>query len=106
MVGTFLCFALVFPSLTINLSMATNISSNINATFKGEFYVLNLLEDVQELSAIVLLFCGYAYLRLLKKTKRQRKLTKLEVIMYIITTTATFLFAGTYLLFFLDRNFG
>ena len=68
--------------------------------------MLNLLEDVQELSAIVLLFCGYAFIRLLKKTKRERKLTKSEIIMYIITATATFLFAGTYLLFFLDRNYG
>ena len=68
--------------------------------------MINFLEDVQELSAIVLLFCGYAFIRLLKKTKRERKLTKYEIIMYIVTATATFLFAGTYFLFFLDRAYG
>ncbi|MEK5233827.1 hypothetical protein MHB42_19215 [Lysinibacillus sp. FSL K6-0232] len=68
--------------------------------------MVNLLESVFQISAIVLLLCSFYYYRHLKKIKRERKLTAFELSIYVITRIALFLCAGSYLLLFLDRNFG
>ena len=66
--------------------------------------LISLLENVFQISAIILLLCSYYYYRHFKKIKRVRKLTLMELSIYIITHAAMFLCAGSYLLLFLDRN--
>lgn len=46
---------------------------------------MNLLENIYEFSIAVLLICSIFYVRQLKKTKRERKLTPFEFGMYFIT---------------------
>ncbi|WP_342560728.1 hypothetical protein NSQ95_09020 [Psychrobacillus sp. FSL W7-1457] len=60
--------------------------------------MVNLIESVNEVTILLLWLCGYAYIRLLKKTKRERKLNRFEVMMYIITYLVTFLYAASYVL--------
>nr|WP_245203697.1 hypothetical protein [Ammoniphilus resinae] len=67
--------------------------------------MVNLLENIFQLSAIILLLCSFYYYRHFKKVKRERKLNSLELSIYIITRVAFFLCAGSYLLLFLDRNY-
>uniref|UniRef100_C5D523 Uncharacterized protein n=1 Tax=Geobacillus sp. (strain WCH70) TaxID=471223 RepID=C5D523_GEOSW len=54
---------------------------------------MNILDDIRELGTILLLLCGYVYIWNLSKIKTERKLTKFEFIMYIITTIGTLLYA-------------
>ncbi|AVQ98173.1 hypothetical protein OBCHQ24_03745 [Oceanobacillus iheyensis] len=68
--------------------------------------LVNILENVFQLSAIVLLLCSFYFYRHFKKIKRERKLTATELSVYLITQVAAFLCAGSYFLLFLDRNFG
>ncbi|PIC56456.1 hypothetical protein CSV80_14495 [Sporosarcina sp. P12(2017)] len=65
-----------------------------------------LLKNIYQLSGVVLLICGIYYYFHFKKIKKERKLTKVELSIYIITRIAFFLCAGSFLLLFLDRNFG
>ncbi|KLT19925.1 hypothetical protein AA980_05090 [Neobacillus vireti] len=68
--------------------------------------MISLLENVFQLSAVILLLCSFYYYRHFKKIKRERKLTLFEFLIYVITQVALYLCAGSYLLLFLDRNFG
>ncbi|EKN71293.1 hypothetical protein BABA_02402 [Neobacillus bataviensis LMG 21833] len=68
--------------------------------------MINLLENLNELSIVLLLLCLFFYYWHLKKTKRKRKLSSFEFSMFVIIKLAYFLWAGSYLLLFLDRNFG
>ncbi|MFS0824699.1 hypothetical protein [Bacillus sp. 1P02SD] len=68
--------------------------------------MVRLLENIFQLSAIILLLCSFYYYRHFKKMKRERKLTPFELTIYVITQVAIYLCAGSYLLLFLDRNFG
>ncbi|SET63776.1 hypothetical protein SAMN05216389_11820 [Oceanobacillus limi] len=68
--------------------------------------MISLLENLFQISAIILLLCSFYYYRHFKKIKRERKLTLLERSIYITTQAAIYLCAGSYLLLFLDRNFG
>nr|WP_226669603.1 hypothetical protein [Metabacillus litoralis] len=68
--------------------------------------MISLLENVFQITAIILLLCSFFYYNHFKKMKRERKLTLLERTVYISTQVAIYLCAGSYLLLFLDRNFG
>ncbi|WHY88531.1 hypothetical protein QNH39_12105 [Neobacillus novalis] len=68
--------------------------------------MISLLENIFQLSAVLLLLCSFYYYRHFKKIKRERKLTLFEFFIYVITQVAIYLCAGSYLLLFLDRNFG
>ncbi|WHY85917.1 hypothetical protein QNH39_25630 [Neobacillus novalis] len=68
--------------------------------------MINLLENIFQVSAILLLLCSFYYYRHFKKIKRERKLTLFEFLIYVITQVAIYLCAASYLLLFLDRNFG
>ena len=72
----------------------------------GDDFLVSLLENTSQVSAIILLLCSIYYYRHFKKVKRERKLTKFESFIYVITQVALFLCAGSYLLLFLNRNFG
>ena len=71
----------------------------------GDDSLVSLLENIFQISAIILLLCSFYYYRHFKKIKRERKLTLFEFSLYIITQVAFFLCAGSYLLLFLDRNY-
>ncbi|MCL1702625.1 hypothetical protein [Lysinibacillus sp. Bpr_S20] len=68
--------------------------------------MVSLLENIFQVSAIILLLCSLYYYRHFKKIRRERKLTSLEFSIYVITQVALYLCAGSYMLLFLDRNFG
>lgn len=68
--------------------------------------IVNLLENIYQISAIILLLCAIYYYRHFKKMKRERKLNSSELSIYIITRIAIILFAASYMLLFLDRNYG
>ncbi|WP_226671597.1 hypothetical protein [Metabacillus litoralis] len=68
--------------------------------------MVSLLENLFQISAIILLLCSFYYYRYFKKIKRERKLNLFERSIYITTQIAIYLCAGSYLLLFLDRNFG
>ncbi|MEK4699504.1 hypothetical protein MKX47_07885 [Solibacillus sp. FSL R7-0668] len=65
--------------------------------------MVNLLENVYQLSAVVLLLCAIYYYRHFIKTKRARKLTRFEFSIYVITQIALFVCAGSYILLLLDK---
>ncbi|MEK5207352.1 hypothetical protein MHI40_10130 [Psychrobacillus sp. FSL H8-0510] len=66
--------------------------------------MVSLLENIFQISAIILLLCSLYYYRHFKKTKRERKLTSLEFSMFLLTEAAIFLCAGSYLLLLLDKG--
>ncbi|MDL4839414.1 hypothetical protein QQS35_02925 [Aquibacillus sp. LR5S19] len=68
--------------------------------------MVSLFETIFQISAIILFLCSFFYYRYFKKVKRERKLTSFELSVYIITQVAIYLCAGSYLLLFLERNFG
>ncbi|ARF16131.1 hypothetical protein SporoP17a_01700 [Sporosarcina ureae] len=68
--------------------------------------MIELLKNIYQLSGVVLLICGIYYYFHFKKIKKERKLTKVELSIYIITRIAFFLCASSFLLLFLDRNYG
>ncbi|MFJ8264267.1 hypothetical protein ACIQ4I_20375 [Rummeliibacillus sp. NPDC094406] len=68
--------------------------------------MVSLLENTFQISAVILLICAVYYYRHFKKTKRERKLTSFEFLIYIITRIAIYLCTISYILLFLDRNFG
>jgi len=59
---------------------------------------ISLLENVYELSIAVLLLCSLFSVRLLKKIKRERKLSAFEFTMDILIRTAIFLWLTSFLL--------
>jgi len=58
----------------------------------------SLLENVYELSIAVLLLCSAFSVRLLKRVKRERKLSAFELTMDIIIRVAIFLWLTSFLL--------
>ena len=60
--------------------------------------MINVLENIYGLSIAILLLCSFFYVRQLKKTKRERKLTTFESAMYLITQIAIILWVGSFLL--------
>lgn len=51
---------------------------------------VSLLENIYKISIAVLLLCSFFSVRLLKKIKRERKLTTFEFTMYVIIRIAIF----------------
>lgn len=66
---------------------------------------MNLLEGIKEVTSYVLLFCGYIYYRQLKNKLLEKKNSKFEIVMFVITGIATLFFAVSFLLLFLDTLF-
>ncbi|WP_229782623.1 hypothetical protein [Oceanobacillus indicireducens] len=58
-----------------------------------------LLEQLHELSILLLLLSSFFYYRHLKKIKRERKLTPFEFTMYITTQLACLLWGFTMLIY-------
>lgn len=59
---------------------------------------VRLLENIYEISIAILLLCSIFSVRLLKKIKRERKLSSFEFAMYIIIRIAIFLWLVSFLL--------
>ncbi|MBZ9536566.1 MULTISPECIES: hypothetical protein [Bacillaceae] len=68
--------------------------------------MINLLETINQLSLVLLLLCTFFYYWHLKKNKKKRKLTTFEFWMFFTIKLAIFVAAGSYVLLFLDRNYG
>ncbi|PHD56932.1 hypothetical protein COF61_25550 [Bacillus toyonensis] len=62
-----------------------------------------LVENLYQLSIVLLLLCSFCFYRYLKKMKRERKLTGFEITMYIMTQLAYFIWATTTLLKMLSQ---
>ncbi|MFD1412505.1 hypothetical protein [Oceanobacillus jeddahense] len=65
--------------------------------------MVGLLENISQLSGAVLLFCAIYYYFHFKKIKKERKLTYIELAIYILTQIAIVLWAASNILLFLDR---
>ncbi|WP_066254153.1 hypothetical protein [Neobacillus drentensis] len=63
-----------------------------------DILLINVLDNIYEFSIAILLLCSFFYVRQLKKTKRERKLTTFEFAMYLITQIAIFLWVGSFFL--------
>ncbi|PFN19351.1 hypothetical protein [Bacillus cereus] len=59
---------------------------------------ISLLENVYKMSIAVLLLCSIFSVRLLKKIKRERKLSPFEFTMYVIIRIAIFFWLASFLL--------
>ncbi|MGF9978192.1 hypothetical protein ABE042_02650 [Viridibacillus arvi] len=59
---------------------------------------VRLLENIYEISIAILLLCSIFSVRLLKKIKRERKLSSFEFAMYVIIRIAIFLWLASFLL--------
>lgn len=59
---------------------------------------VNLLENIYQISIAFLLLCSIFSVRLIKKLKRERKLSFFEKIMNIIIRIAIFLWLASFLL--------
>jgi len=64
---------------------------------------LDLLDTLYQISGLVLLICAIYYYFHFLKTKRERKLTPVELSVYIITQIAIPLWAISSLLLILDK---
>nr|WP_309228360.1 hypothetical protein [Virgibacillus sp. NKC19-3] len=60
-----------------------------------------VLENLHQLSILLLVICSFFYWRHLKNIKRERKLSAFEYIMYIMTQVAYVVWAATFLLLML-----
>ncbi|RDW17450.1 hypothetical protein CWR45_12075 [Oceanobacillus chungangensis] len=61
------------------------------------------LENIYDLSVLLLVICSLVYFMHLRKMKRERGLTSLEFTMYILTYLSYFLWAGSSLLILLSK---
>jgi hypothetical protein len=68
-------------------------------------FLIGLLEIVFQLSGAVLLVCAIYYYFHFKKIKRERKLTPIELTVYVVTQIAFLLLGSSYLLLLLDKNY-
>ncbi|PEC82558.1 hypothetical protein COK00_19565 [Bacillus cereus] len=59
---------------------------------------ISLIENVYKISIAVLLLCSFFSVRLLKKIKRERKLTTFEFTMYVIIRIAIFFWLASFIL--------
>ena len=66
---------------------------------KGADYLITVLENIKDLTFILIFISSIIYRRQLKLTKWKRKLSKGEMTMYIITTIALPIY-GLLILFF------
>lgn len=59
---------------------------------------VSLLENIYKISIAVLFLCSFFSVRLLKKIKRERKLTTFEFTMYVIIRIAILFWLSSFLL--------
>lgn len=59
---------------------------------------VSLLENIYKISIAILLLCSVFSVRLLKKIKRERKLTTFEFTMYVIIRIAIFFWLASFIL--------
>ncbi|MES5954508.1 hypothetical protein QCI42_13785 [Bacillus fungorum] len=59
---------------------------------------VSLLENIYKMSIAVLLLCSLFSVKLLKKIKRERKLTTFEFTMYVIIRIAIFFWLASFIL--------
>ncbi|AZJ19999.1 hypothetical protein CT694_09930 [Bacillus wiedmannii bv. thuringiensis] len=59
---------------------------------------VSLLENIYKISIAVLLLCSFFSVKLLKKIKRERKLTTLEFTMYVIIRIAILFWLTSFIL--------
>ncbi|HDR4421683.1 MULTISPECIES: hypothetical protein [unclassified Bacillus (in: firmicutes)] len=59
---------------------------------------VSLLENIYKISIAVLLLCSFFSVRLLKKLKRERKLTTFEFTMYVIIRIAILFWLTSFIL--------
>ena len=71
---------------------------------EGDVFLVSVLENMFQISGAILLLCGIYYYRHFKKMRRERKLTKSEATIYIITKIAMFCYGVSYFLLFLDQS--
>ncbi|WP_404817738.1 hypothetical protein [Ureibacillus galli] len=67
--------------------------------------MVNLLENLFDISISILFLSTIVYLLQLKKAKRTRKLTSTEHFMYILIRLAYFTAAVSYTLLLLDKHY-
>ncbi|MBD8025938.1 hypothetical protein H9636_04620 [Ureibacillus sp. Re31] len=67
--------------------------------------LVNLLENLFDISISILFLSTIVYLLQLKKAKRTRKLTSTEHFMYILIRLAYFTAAVSYTLLLLDKHY-
>ncbi|MGG2934398.1 hypothetical protein ABEO66_09585 [Bacillus pacificus] len=67
-------------------------------TLKDLLENVSLLENTYKISITVLLLCSFFSVRLLKKIKRERKLTTLEFTMYVIIRIAILFWLTSFIL--------
>lgn len=72
---------------------------------EGEDSLIDLVENIYQLSGAVLILCAIYYYFHFKRIKKERKLTKVELSIYLITQIAFILFAASSLLKILDKRF-
>ncbi len=63
-----------------------------------ESMAVRIVDDLQQLSLLLMFFSTFIFYRYLKKVKRDRKLTGFEWTMYFVTQFATLVWAITYLI--------
>ncbi|EPD51555.1 hypothetical protein HMPREF1210_02153 [Paenisporosarcina sp. HGH0030] len=68
---------------------------------KGADYLITILENIKELTSILIFISSIIYRRQLKLTKWKRKLSKGEMTMYIITSIAIPFYGITYFILLL-----
>ncbi|KFM98765.1 hypothetical protein D0U04_23630 [Bacillus clarus] len=65
---------------------------------------VRIIEDLHQMSILLMLLCSFCFYRYLKNIKRERKLTAFEFTMYIITPFATFIWGVTSIIKFLSES--
>ena len=68
-------------------------------------FVIGLLETIFQVSGVVLLICAIYYYFHFKKIKRERKLTPVDLTVYVVTQIAFLLLGSSFLLLLLDKNY-
>jgi len=67
--------------------------------------MVDVLENIFQVSGVVLLLCAFYYYFHFKKIKKERKLTPVEFTVYVVTQIALILLASSYLLLLLDKSY-
>ncbi|RKQ30012.1 hypothetical protein [Oceanobacillus halophilus] len=66
--------------------------------------MIGFIEIIFQVSGVVLFLCAIYYYLHFKKIKRERKLTTVELSVYVVTQIAFFLLGSSYLLLLLDKG--
>ncbi|WP_373893198.1 hypothetical protein [Virgibacillus sp. CBA3643] len=66
--------------------------------------MIGLLENIYQISGAVLIVCAVYYYFHFRRIKKERKLTKVELSVYVVTQIAFFLLGSSYLLLLLDKS--